>query len=402
MLRCRDLKELPSLAHLKYIAGLKNLDNIIRWPYVTETITISNWVHGGELLIISGAVVNKKNFNLIKIVEEAIENQLAGVLILIGDEYVPQNSISGELINLANKASFPLMLIPWNIPLVDIMEDVGSSIINHANIEKSSIDVISSIIFSEKIQEDSFSAQCELMGYNIFLPQQIMMLQFYNLPAKEKIKNPFIFDSTKKEDIKDIILSEFNSSNVKLLISSYSNNVVALFQSLFDNSNILEHITSNIEEKIKKFYPSIQYNIGIGKSYNRIPLIKRSFHEASKCIQLLNKLNHRNTVYFYEKLGLYRLFIELEKGDVLSEYIEQTLGMLIEYDTNNNTTLVDTLKVYLNKNGNIIEASKEMFIHRNTLKYRINRIEEITNRSLSDSYTRLDFQNALIIKEMLD
>lgn len=401
MLRCRDLKQLPSLSHLKYIAGLNNLDNIIRWPYVTETVTISNWVHGGELLIISGAVVSKKDFDLIKIIKEAIENQIAGALMLIGDEYVPLKLISKELIQLANKASFPLMTIPWNMPLVDIMEDIGSYIINDANIEKSNLDVISSIIFSEKIQEDSFSCQCELIGYNISVPQQIMMLQFYNLSTKEKIKDNFIFDNIKKENIKDIISTVYNDYDIKLLISNYSNNIVVLFQSTLNTSSSLANMLPYIEEKISKLYPSLQYNIGIGKSYNKISLIKNSFHEASKCIQLLNKLNYRNKVYYYEKLGLYRLFMELEKGEILSEYIEQTLGILMEYDVQNNTSLVDTLKIYLNKNCNLIEASKSMFIHRNTLKYRIHRIEEITNRSLSDSYTRLDFQNALLIKEML-
>lgn len=402
MLRCRDLKQLPSLVHIKYIAGLDKLDNIIRWPYITETVTITPWVHGGELLIISGAVSNKKSFDLYKMIEEAIESKLSGVLLLIGEHYVNEKDVTRDLIELSNKYSFPIMTIPWNVPLVDIMEDIGSSVVHFSKRGNSSFDVVSSVIFNEDIKEEDLISQCAFLGYDTRPQQQMLLLQIYNLPTRVKSKSGDVINSSKIDNILKIIVDTLNDYHIPHLFSNYSNNIVLLFRTSANQDVGLESIVSEITKKIIKKHTTIHFNMGVGKAYPKIASVKSSFREASRCVQLLNKLGLKNTAYYYEHLGLYRLFFELEKADILSDYVDQTLGTLIEYDRQNNTFLLDTLQVYLEQNCNIVQASAKMFIHRNTMKYRMDRIQEITNRSLDDSYTRLDFQNALLARNVLE
>ncbi len=401
MLSCKDLKQLPSLVHIKYIAGFDHLDNVIRWPYITETVTITPWVHGGELLIISGAVSNKKNFSLIKMIEEAVENKLAGVLLLIGEHYVDEKEVTKDLIDLANNASFPVMTIPWNVPLVDIMEDIGSSVIHFSSRGKSNVDVIHSIIFNENIQEEALASQCSFVGYDVRPRQQMMLLQFYSSSTRDKSKNSNIINPSKIQHIYEIISNTLNDNHIPHMISNHSNNLVVLFHAQTEQGT-LERIIGALIGQFTQEYPSIHYNIGVGKAYPKIPSVKNSFREASRCVQLLNKTGLVNQVYYYENLGLYRLFFELEKEDILSSYVEQILGKIIEYDKQNHTFLLNSLQCYLQHNCNIVQAANKLFIHRNTLKYRIDRIEEITNRSLSDSYARLDFQNALLAKRVLE
>ena len=73
----------------------------------------------------------------------------------------------------------------------------------------------------------------------------------------------------------------------------------------------------------------------------------------------------------------------------------------LAYDKKYNTNLIQTLEVYLNKNCNLNQTAETLFIHRNTIKYRLQRIEEITNTSLNDAFTRLNFFNAILIKKFL-
>lgn len=77
------------------------------------------------------------------------------------------------------------------------------------------------------------------------------------------------------------------------------------------------------------------------------------------------------------------------------------LYSLMAYDKKYNTNLIQTLEVYLNKNCNLNQTAETLFIHRNTIKYRLQRIEEITNTSLDDAFTRLNFFNAILIKKFL-
>ncbi len=55
---------------------------------------------------------------------------------------------------------------------------------------------------------------------------------------------------------------------------------------------------------------------------------------------------------------------------------------LIAYEKTNQIDLMETLDAYLNENANIIETSDKLFIHRNTLKYRLKKIENLLNVNL--------------------
>ena len=79
---------------------------------------------------------------------------------------------------------------------------------------------------------------------------------------------------------------------------------------------------------------------------------------------------------------------------------DSTLGIIIDYDKENNTNLLQTLKAYLWNNNSLLHASEQLFTHRNTVKYRIQRITELTGRNFDDAMTRLEFMNALICLEV--
>lgn len=127
MLTCGDLQELKPLKRLRYLTGDKGLGNVIRWFLVPETERLAPWVHGGELLIVSGAMCHRKGFNLSSLIKEAIALKVAGILLLVGENYIEK--ISSEVLKVAKEKEFPIMAIPWSVPLVDIQESLGRAIV---------------------------------------------------------------------------------------------------------------------------------------------------------------------------------------------------------------------------------------------------------------------------------
>lgn len=91
----------------------------------------------------------------------------------------------------------------------------------------------------------------------------------------------------------------------------------------------------------------------------------------------------------FEDCALEYLKKEIFKNKNIDMFEPPCLSMLKEYDQKNNTSLLETLKMFLTHERNIMETSKAMFIHRNTLTYRIRKIEEITRINLEDSELRL-------------
>jgi purine catabolism regulator len=71
------------------------------------------------------------------------------------------------------------------------------------------------------------------------------------------------------------------------------------------------------------------------------------------------------------------------------------LGPLIAYDKQHGTDLLSTLRVYLQHNQNSAQAAKPLFIHYNTLRYRLDCINEILHESIENPQKRLEIEVAL-------
>ena len=79
---------------------------------------------------------------------------------------------------------------------------------------------------------------------------------------------------------------------------------------------------------------------------------------------------------------LFLIQIDTKQKKILYEYVNYVLKDLIAYEKTNQIDLMETLDAYLNENANIIETSDKLFIHRNTLKYRLKKIENLLNVNL--------------------
>ncbi len=92
--------------------------------------------------------------------------------------------------------------------------------------------------------------------------------------------------------------------------------------------------------------------------------------------------------------------MQIEHKLELQTFKDEILGPLLEYE--NGGELIRTLNVYFANNGNLTQTAETMFIHRNTLLYRMERIKEISGLNLDNPDTRLAVQLALHIHRMLD
>ena len=395
MFQCKDLFKLPSLSKMKIIAGNKGLHKIIRWSYKAESIHLAKWVHGGELLIVSKMVIHEKDFNLYNFLKEAISLNISGALLLIGPNYIEQ--IPQSVIDLSNQKHFPLFLIPWDTPLVDIFEELGHAIASINLINDKHKDLLFSIIFNTNLSLDYLKYQSQEVNFSFDGYLQFFEINFL-LPQSE---NAIILNDVDKDTICQFIHTLFENEHIPILSSSYTKNIIALINVNNTSLDTLNTLFPQILNYIKENYPNYIVNIGIGTRQKSLEKYKLSYEQASKCINLAIKQKQKNMIYYYEQLGLYQLFYDINNKTLLENFVHNILYSLTAYDKKYNTNLIQTLEVYLNKNCNLNQTAEILFIHRNTIKYRLQRIEEITNTSLDDAFTRLNFFNAILIKKFL-
>ncbi|MHB9033735.1 MAG: helix-turn-helix domain-containing protein [Anaerolineae bacterium] len=139
---------------------------------------------------------------------------------------------------------------------------------------------------------------------------------------------------------------------------------------------------------------------GVGRCLQGLAGLCTTVKQAIDSLDLGKHLQDAAGPFFYDELGLYRLLIHLRGTDEMQRFYHETIGSLVEYDTRHKTDLLHTLAVFFEQNANASQASRALFVHRNTLNYRLQRIGEITGLNLEDPEARMAFQIALKIHQL--
>jgi DNA-binding PucR family transcriptional regulator len=102
----------------------------------------------------------------------------------------------------------------------------------------------------------------------------------------------------------------------------------------------------------------------------------------------------------YGELGLKRLLYLVIDHPEADRFYKETLALLEAYDEEWESELVDTLKVYLAEGANLNSAARALFIHRHTLRYRLEQIADILKVDIDSQEVLLNLNIAFLIREM--
>lgn len=145
-------------------------------------------------------------------------------------------------------------------------------------------------------------------------------------------------------------------------------------------------------------YPEAPIRCGVGTPARELATWRESFSQAGQVLEMARRFQEAKILYFPD-LSVYRLLFQFEHNPALIAFQEEILGPLLAYD--GGQELLQTLEVYFEHNGSLTQASEALFIHRNTLIYRLERISEIGGLDLEKPETRLAVELALHIYHML-
>jgi hypothetical protein len=124
---CRDIMDLETCSRLKLLGGADGLDRIVTWPYIKNMDTISEWIHGGELIFVIGAKEDISERGMLALMDEAVRNNISGVVMLHGEDYI--KSVPKSVIRFANEHGIPLFKMPFMLKLIDITQEISKYIV---------------------------------------------------------------------------------------------------------------------------------------------------------------------------------------------------------------------------------------------------------------------------------
>ena len=142
----------------------------------------------------------------------------------------------------------------------------------------------------------------------------------------------------------------------------------------------------------------IEHVVGIGSVASQLKDIARSFKEAQVAVEIGRVFDENTTMMSYENLGIGRLIYQLPTTlceMFLSEVFKKGSVESLDEET------LFTIQKFFENNLNVSETSRKLFVHRNTLVYRLEKIKKLTGLDLREFDNAIVLKVALMVKQYL-
>lgn len=209
----------------------------------------------------------------------------------------------------------------------------------------------------------------------------------YYKEEKQNVKNIHNFKNFFLDTVK-IIIRKVDS---KAIVTDKNNRVVVLIniptgykKSLNSLYLYTKKIASNIQQKVTLNLNGMKINLGIGRYYESIENLPKSYKEALEALNLGKKIVGSGKIIHFNDLGIYKLLLDVSDKNQLKDFALNYLQPLIKQDEQHGTELIATLEAYLRNDKKIYKTAKELFVHRNTVRYRIKKISGILGIDMGD------------------
>ena len=153
---------------------------------------------------------------------------------------------------------------------------------------------------------------------------------------------------------------------------------------------------------ITETFGTAKINVGIGGLCGPATEIARSYDDARRTVEIVDRMGRAGTAVAVEELGIHRLLLQVADVKQLREFAREVFGDVVT-DTNGNAVeYLPTLACYFRENNSPQRVAQELHLHRNTVAYRVRRIEQLANLDFHSYHDRLMAQVALEILDMVD
>lgn len=403
-IRCQDILNFPSLKSLEIVGGYEGLGRIIRWVYLGDWLDdmneIFDWIYGNELVIITDHMLKGNFKSLLSVLPKLNDMNISGIIINSRPRF---STIPPELTHLANELKLPIFKLPWEAMLVNITRDICYAITTEEIKEHEKANMLEKLLFEDIVLTETFSELMLLSDFDFSGKCIVGVMEVNNIDVF--IKEHRYCDTKVVSDIMAYLLKSLNSAfsnyNTRVLTLQKNNSVIFLI-------HVTPHLRVTLNDVIKRVFLEITarfscltLNTGIGTGYENPLNYRKSFKQARQVLQIMQSEHNDQLLAYYDDVGIFSLLLNISDRDLMQSYYNSTLQAIIEYDKSTNAKLLMTLDSYLDHDMNIQSTADALFIHKNTLKYRLNKIQELLNCNLRSSQQLTRVYIALKVGKLL-
>lgn len=363
---------LPSFRDAVVLTGFDYLDNIVTQVSTADApITDADYAISkpGDFYLSGFYFGGHSVESMIQYLNPMVATHSSGVCIL--DEYV--SGLPEEVLRYCNDHRLPIILNSAKVPYAQVIREIMELIIADGQ---------------NMLLESEFAS---IAADTIDEKRKLAILKNLNPHFQANLSVFYIY--FKEGSPADHALYDFFNKDILCSALYFQNGLIGLVS----YGDAPEPASSRIAYYAGSL-PSSDRILGMGLSE---PFIK--LHNISKALNqaILAAKVSLGTLIKYEELGVMKLLMLLSDHAELEEFYEDIILSIKDYDAKNNSQLYETMCAYIKCHYQYRETAKSMFIHENTVRYRIGKAKEMIEKKAPDDDFRETFSIALKCQDIL-
>lgn len=379
------LMEIPVLNNVRVIAGKKYLDQEVVWCETYETLKKKGCYIPDMLLICEAC-----NQHEIYTIAEFLQDSGFKGLLLTGSKHYC-NIV--EITDLFDSLQFPVLYVE---------EDYSSNFLAK-QLQNSFIKISMHTIFKEEWLKQICTARLDKLGntmeeqarYFGYCPSSsYVCLVISNENSIQPLQEFF----SKLNKWKRVLCNIFSSSGEEIFDFSTDKEWTYFFK-ISQKDSVLP-VKKKLQEAVRTLMDkedTADFICAIGTVAKTIKDFPISYQNAKKAAYLNRVLELPKVLALYDDFYMFFWLLKAPEEE-LNEFVNKTLGMLV---TPENQYLFNSLKSFLDSHTHLAPAAKTLGCHPNTLKYRLEKIEQLTGHSYTDLGSLYQFRMAIYILNYL-
>jgi sugar diacid utilization regulator len=241
-------------------------------------------------------------------------------------------------------------------------------------------------LISDKHKEDKIFGGNKILGFDLSREAVLAVVQIKEAPGQRQIEEAL------RSIIGDLYINAsaiaVNNEQAVLLIQHPEEGAL--------ESSVVNESLHVIYEGLAVIFSGAKIRIGVGRQCYKPRDYKIAFEEACQALSSTSsKGENEEGVVYYHSLRLMGILLHPVNEQTLSVFVRLILGKLHDYSVNHSINLIDSVECYINHDCCIQSAARELFIHPNTLRYRLEKARKISGLDFTDNDTKLELQLAI-------
>jgi len=368
-------------------AGHNSIRNAVDWVYLLEDESIIPHLHGSDLVITTGMRQKRHPDWLINLVKTLVDNKSAGLIINVGKFIF---DIPDDVIDFCNKHDFPILTMPWDIRMTTVIQDFCTRIIEVEH----ETEVHDQAIRDAIKHRDNEQEYRSILSKNYDVDGKFYVIMIHLESAEGDTRRA---DSLERQLINKIRRFKLSHGIDNVTIGTISYDEYELMVLNNATPDLFPYFRDIILDVYAEEFQKKTLHMGVGIEVDGISNIYRSYRRARSALRMA--VYRRVPLVRFEEMGFHKILFSVNESEVLYSYADDVLAPLDALDSEK-INYIELLQSYIQNDRSLEKTASDLYLHRNTVNYRIQKLKTLLNSPLKTVEDLFPFQVALAIRDI--